>query len=318
MKKLFALKIAALFLLLPGLQIVFAAASGYKDIPATVRALDDVISLPADVLYLGDSTLYRGDDQEADRRTLPQMLDEALPGLRVVGVYHDAYHLALLEQFCRVAINSDTPPKVIVVPINMRSFADERASRPEYQFVKESLFLSYNSPVFAAFFRPLATFHAFNLEPISEEEYLDIETFDGDTRLGTFRELRALPIEEQLPLHVRACYRYQLDSTHSHIRALDRIAAMCQEARVHLIVYATPTDYERGEELIGAGFSEGIERNLNVVSETLQAHDIQLIDLAFTLPKITFAHDGYPDAYLTATGKEAVAQRLAAAIQNSI
>ncbi|MBN4046881.1 hypothetical protein JYT90_01030, partial [bacterium AH-315-P07] len=181
MKRLLA-KIVGLITVLVVCQMLFAGFSGYKDKPATVVALEVALAAETTVLYFGDSTLYRGDYTEPDQRSLPAMLGELLPESSVAGIYHDAYHLELLEFFCRYAVEDTHKPDVIVLPINMRSFSDERVMRPEYQFVKEKLFLANRGVMFASFFRPLAAFRAFDLTPISQEEYLDIEMFDGKDR----------------------------------------------------------------------------------------------------------------------------------------
>jgi hypothetical protein len=314
MKITFIAKILVLIIVLSLCQFLFASYTGFKDTPSTVRALQDALANQSDVLYLGDSTLYRGDYSEPDQRTLPAMLDELLPELNVAGVYHDAYHLELLEYFCRYAAESPNKPKYIILPINMRSFSDERVKRPEYQFAKEKLFLSNRGSFFGTFFRPFTTFKAYDLQPITQEEYLDIEVFDGAELLGTYRELRSFSPEKALPLHLRACYRYQLHSDHPHIQALSRIAQLCNDANIKLIVYSTPTDYERGNEVIGEKFYYGIHSNLEEVELALIEQDIELLNMTFSLKRESFAHTTYPDAYINADAKLQVARRLAESI----
>lgn len=306
-------KMAILAAILIVVQLTLGYASGFKETPATVRALEDSLASGVDVLYLGDSTLYRGDPSESDQRTLPEMVGDLLPEKRVASVYHDAYNLELFEYFIRRALQEESPPEVIVIPINMRNFSVERVKRPEYQFVREKLFLENTGPVFRAMFRPLAVFKAFDLEPISEAEYLQIVNHDGDRELGTFAHFRSIPFEEGLPLHVRACYRYDLTPGHPHVQALDRIAAMCDAADVRLVVYATPTDFERGEEIIGEDFSEGIRANLQVIESVLDAHGIDMIGMTFDYGAEHFATDYYPDAYIRSEAKQDVADAIAEA-----
>ena len=317
MKRVLLIKCSALSVLLLGGQLLFAVLTGFKDVPSSVKQIENDLASGADILYFGDSTLYRGDASEADRRTLPGLLQSLLPKHSVGGAYHDAYHLGLLEHFVRRSVEHENPPKVIVLPVNMHSFSIERTKRPEYQFVKETLFLSHTGLLFRAFYRPLAVFKAFDLEPVTQAEYDNMMTYDGDTPLGTFAEIAQLPDAERLPIHVRATYGYRLDTTHPQIQALDRIAAMCTQADIQLLVYATPMDYERGDALIGEQFSENIVENLKVVENTLAAHGIPLLNLARTLNRDLFAPDthGYPDAYLNVQGKEIVAQKIATTIQ---
>ena len=310
MKSQLIAKLIALFFVLGATQMLFAYWTGYKDEPSTVRELKAALADNARVLYLGDSTLYRGDPTESDQRTLPRMLGDALPDHRVAGIYHDAYHLELLEHFCRYATLSENKPEVIIFPINMRSFSDERVKRPEYQFVRETLFLKNSGTLFASFYRPLAVFKIFDLEPITQEEYLDLAAYDGAERLASFREIRSMPYEKVLPMYLRMCYRYQLSEEHPHVQALGRIAEMCRDGGITLIPYSTPTDYQRGDAIIGTDFSEGIRANLDVIESVLKKYDVDLLNLTFAFEKESFAHDEYPDAYIRSAEKLYVAQQL--------
>lgn len=306
------IKMTLLVAILIAAQVALGYASGFKETPATVRALEDALASGVDVLYLGDSTLYRGDPSEEDQRTLPEMLQDDLPEKRIASIYHDAYNIDLFEYFVRCALRDESRPEVIVIPINMRNFSVERVKRPEYQFVREKLFLENTGPLFRALFRPLAVFKAFDLKPVHLEEYLQIVNYDRDNELGTFAHFRSIPFDEGLPLHVRACYRYQLTPEHPHVQALDRIATLCAENDVRLVVYATPTDYERGEGIIGPDFSEGIRENLEVIRGVLNEHDVPLIEKTFDYGQEHFATDYYPDAYIRSQAKREVAAAIAA------
>ena len=316
MKRTLFIKCIVLTLLLLGGQLLFAILTDFKDVPSTVQQLEDDLASNADILYFGDSTLYRGDPSETDPSTLPEILQSLLPDRKVGGAYHDAYHLGLIEYFCRYALDHENPPKTITFPVNMHSFSLERTSRPEYQFVKEKLFLSNPTPLFRAFYRPLAVFKAFDLEPVTQAEYDALMTYDGEEALGTFAEIAQLPDAERLLMQVRATYGYRISETHPQIQALDRIAAMCAEADVQLVVYATPMDVQRGDALIGDIFSTRMHAFLSLVEATLAKHQGSFLNLAFDFEQDTFAADknGYPDAYLKVAGKQYVAEKIAEAI----
>lgn len=319
MKRLLLIKCIVMTTLLLAGQMLFAMLTDFKDVPSTVRQVENDMASGADVLYFGDSTLYRGDPAEPDRSTLPELLQRELPDHKVGGAYHDAYNLELMEYFVRHALGNEHPPKVIIIPINMHSLSLERRLRPEYQFVKEKLFLEHTDPLFRAFYRPLAVFKAFDLEPVTQTEYDSTMNYVDGESLGTFAEIARLPDEERLPIHVRATYGYRLDSEHATVKALESIAALCVEAEVQLIVYATPMDYERGDALIEGEFSGYIRANLEVLEAPLLAREIPFHNFAFSLESEMFAADahGYPDAYLNHAGKQWVAEQLAEAITTS-
>lgn len=303
-----ALLLAAL---LVALQITFATITGYKDAPGTVLEFDRHMTDQRDIIYFGDSTLYRGDPSDTDRSTTPEMLQAMLPETAIGGVYHDAYHLQLIRHFCEHLARQSHRPKFIVFPLNMRSFSPERARRPEYQFVRESLFLQNDNKLFWAFYRPLATFKLFDLSPISQQDYLQTPVYDDNMPLGTFEEIYAQGYPAFINDHVRACYFYRLTNDHPYIDDLIEITSLCKREGIQPLFYTTPLDYHRGDELLEGKFSTRVAENIQVIKNALASNDVDLLDLAFAFPPEYFAEEEYPEAYLNQEGKQALASRLA-------
>jgi hypothetical protein len=311
---LLTIKLMTLAAMLAGLQFFVADVSGYKDTPGTVQLVDTYIRDGVNVLYFGDSTLYRGDPAEGPQPTLPELLQERMPNMKVGGVYHDAYNPELFLHFVRYLARRDHAVDTIVIPVNLRAFSPERLYRPEYQFVREKVFLSNDSKVFRAFYRPLAVFRAFDLAPINEKIYRDIVAYDGAEAIGALGAIGDGFVEDGPVDHIRASYFYPLDEHHAQIRALLEIAALCEANEIRLVLYATPIDTATGERFLPGRFELEVRNRVDIVRQALSDTDAIFLDLATALSPDRFAGHDYPDVYLNAAGKTEVADRLSEAI----
>lgn len=301
-------------------QIVFASLTGFKDIPSTVRALEQQVDGGVDILFLGDSTLYKGAASDVDHSTVPEILDDLTPSMSVGGAYHDAYDVELFEYMCRNAFDRSHPPKVVVFPMHLRSFSLERNKRPEYQFVREKLFLSDTSPLFRSFFRPLAVFGFYDLDPISQEEFKDVMLMAGGKKLGTVGDLRALPQPIRKQQQIRAFFCCDLTPDHRNLLALRRIIRLCKKNSTELVAYIPPTDHYQGNQEIGPEFSEAVRANIAVIAEVMASEGSQIHDFAFDtdFQREDFATLDIPDSHLNAPAKRKLARKLLQAIRDSL
>jgi len=312
------LKLTLFGALLAGIQLAYAHKTGYKDAPSTVREFDLHMTNSVDIVYFGDSTLYRGRPEETHAPTTPQLLGNLLPEKTIGSVVHDAYDPRLIAAFCDHLIRQPHRPEAIIVPINLRAFSPERSRRPEYQFVREILHLRYDSKLFWAFYRPLAAFGLFNLEPITQEDYFATEVYDADSRIGTFEELYARQTEAFDRDMVRALYYYPLDDTHEQLSALKHIAHLCTREGIRPVFYLTPLDYERGNAQLGAEFEQRTAETAQTIANALSARGVEVLDLNHKLSSERFVPVSHPDTYLDQEGKRYVAAELARFIAQEV
>ena len=314
---LFGIKLATLAVVLAALQFFVAHVSGYKDTPATVQLMDKHIRDGVEILYFGDSTLYRGDPAEGSQPALPNLLQQRLPDAKVGGLYHDAYNPALFLNFIRYLSQHNHDVHTIIIPVNPRSFSPERLYRPEYQFIREKVYLSNDSNVFRAFYRPLAIFKAFDLSPIDEKSYRNIVAYDGNEAIGTLGEIGAGVADEGPVNHIRASYFYPLDTDHFQIQALLDISKICEEENIRLLLYVPPTDTATGERFLPGRFTDSVVARMDIVRDALSDTAAVFLDLTTAMPPNRFVSHDYPDAYLNAEGKAEVAEHLAEALSLS-
>ena len=140
------IRILALLVIVCGAQMAMSVVFPGRGVPSPVKVCDAILEAGTDILYFGDSTLYRGHPSEEDSPTLPQLLDGLLPDLSVGSIAHDAYQPVLYAAFCRYIASKPSKPKLVVVALNLRAFSVERDRRPEYQFARERLYSRLNQP----------------------------------------------------------------------------------------------------------------------------------------------------------------------------
>lgn len=303
---LFVLQIS-LYALLPG-----------RGVPSPVLRFEQYLEDERDYIYFGDSTLYRGDPSEANGPTLPELFvagsETAGEGYSMATIAHDAYSPVLYCSFVRAMAEHPGRPQVVIIPIHLRSFSVERDQRPEYQFIREQYFLSYDKLVPRAFFRPFAALRLVDLNPISADAHLRMEVLDGEEFLGKVGDLLPQPGEalegKVLEDFIRLCYFYRLTPEHRQLSALRELVETCIASDIVPYVYITPIDVELGNNLIGEEFGVRIRENSAVIEALMLEYDILFADFSDKFAHENFVSDRFPDGYLNQRGKQHLAEEL--------
>ena len=160
MKK-FIVKLIIFLLIVLNLHLLLYAPTGI-DVPKNILLTDMYIANQPEIIYLGDSSLFTSTPQDKDKRSIPEMLQELLPQYSMGSIMHEAYNLSNYLHFCRYMIRKEYRPKIVIVPITMRTFSPHWDMRPSWQFEKEKLFLLCNNSVLLhIFYKPLAILKLF-------------------------------------------------------------------------------------------------------------------------------------------------------------
>ena len=322
-------RLSFLVLVLAILQVITTAAFPVE-LPPEILRLDAALAQNANIVYLGDSTLTL----PVGEVTTGEVLQEMMPECTVAEIAHPAYNLDLYRYYVRHIVRSANRPRVIVVPVNMRSFSPEWDRRPGYQFAEEKAALTLGPLLSQVLWRPMQVFGGFESR-ISQEAFLDTPVYREETRIGTVRDFEQLTegseaealqgdtefayhdvlpsADDEEALQQFLTYRYLsgLQPDHRQLKAMLDIAKMGQEHHVRILFYITPVNYQQGQRYVGESFREVVSKNADVVkSLLLDQTGIALVDLAFNLEAFAFVDM----EHLRETGKEYVAVRLAAAI----
>jgi acetyl esterase/lipase len=320
----------SIFVLVLAVAQVLVAGLFPAEIPPEILHLDAYLADGVDVIYFGDSTLI----YPLGQVTTGEILQEMLPNATVGEIAHPAYNLDLYLHYVRYILRAPRQPRVIIVPVNMRSFSPEWDMRPGYQFEEEKKTLALGPVLARVLARPLAILGAFR-SPISQAAFLNTTVYNGDTPIGTVADLErvteqdalgelqrdtefsyhdVLPSEDDAEAMAQALiYRYttRLTPDHRQLRALREIARLCDKAGVQVVFYVTPINYQQGQRFVGDAFRTTLRGKIDLVQSVLAGGtDAPLLDLGFDLEAFAFVDM----EHLRESGKTYVAEQLALAI----
>jgi dienelactone hydrolase len=329
--KRFVARSLVFVLLLTLLQVLVSAAFP-AEIPQQVLLLEEYLSSQVDIIYLGDSTL----SYPVGEVTTGELLQELLPGYSIGEISHPAYNLDLYSYYVKNILRSSHPPRVVIIPINMRSFSPEWDMRPGYQFeeVKKTLTLG---PVLSRMLsRPLEIFGLF--EPaISQDTFLNTDVYNGDTLVGKVKDFEGLvddgavaklqgdtgfAYHDALPsagdteaLQQALIYRYMygLEPDQRQLRAMLKIVELSDKDDVDVLFYITPINYQQGQRYLGDAFVKSLRDKTALVKSLLaDSTGSTSLDLSFDLEAYAFVDM----EHLREAGKEYLAGQLASALQS--
>src|SRR5207249_2047210 len=279
-----------------------------------LSALDRHLAARVDVIYFGDSVLHYHARGDRTRRGIPELLQELSPAYTVGSVDHPAYHFGLYRRFCEYIRRIGAAPKIIVIPITIRSFSAAWLRRPEYQFPTESIILGYRTQHFEsrmmrAFLQPLLVFKAFDMRP----EAAFVERAPMNAGNGPLDDGADVPhkrpediSDDDIMRWLRGAYMYSLTGAHPRIQDMLDIMRAFRGTRSKLFFYLTPIDHETGTQLVGEAFSQRVRENVGLILRLSAAHDVPLSDLTFSLGADAFGWRGdgkVPDEHLAESGR---------------
>lgn len=182
MKKFF-LKLGLFFVFILSVQMLLPTD---KDIPNEIKLLDVSMKLKADIIYFGDSTINWAAKSDVNEEDVG-LLQRLLPQSRVAKITHASYQMDVYKAYAEYIVRKGYHPKVVIIPINLRSFSPEWDKQPLWQFEKEKLTLAMKDTFWMRFYKPLGVFKYF--EPrMTRFEYEQTKVFDGDTWIGRVRD----------------------------------------------------------------------------------------------------------------------------------
>lgn len=320
MKRLL-LKLTVLLALISAAQIIKYVSNGgdRKFLPVEIKAYREVLAKNPDIVLLSDSVNTSWAPADQSKAPISDMLAALLPDRRLGSVDHAAYHPRLYLSFLKNMIARGTRP-LVVVHVNMRSFSTGWHSNPGWQFAKLRVLLDNDHFLFRAFFKPLAIFKAFSLDPISKTAFDQMPVKDGDVAIGQIKDFEA-PMyaggsDEAIKNKLIYNYMYALTPDHSFVASLKEMARVAKEKNTPILFYITPVDVATGEKYLGPHFRQRLKDNIDVIRSALAAHQTALIDLSESVPSADFdwLKDRTPNEHLNERGRRFVAAQIAAKI----
>ena len=298
------LKTTLLVSIVAGIQLAIVSF----DRDSTLDHFEAVLDNSPEILLFGDSTNGAWDPRDSDRRPISMVLDAELAIPSVGGFAHAAYHSEIYELFLTRLLARPYRPRLLIIPINLRSLSPVWDFDPSTQLDAVRRKLVVEESAWRRAVEPLAlTFGVGSGNATTRHDYMNRPVYRVADIVGTVSEYRNGDTDQQLVLN----YMYGLDAGHRKVTALKRIAEMAQDQSLPVVFYVTPVDYCAASPDLRKPLVDQIRRNVEVVCATLSRTEAVLVDMAFDLDSESFSYGRHVNEHLRSVGRTYVAGRLA-------
>ncbi len=305
---------------------MFAAFSArtpkpYPELAKLVANYDSRRAAP-EILYLGDSVLERISWSDKDKRTLDRMVAARLADkMRLLCISHSAYHLKVYYHLLQILRFTGRKPRLVILPINMRSFSPQWDLNPAWQFEDEinALKKYVEAPGTEI---PALPEKADKALPAQMERMVEVKyPFTELHYLGEFYDLiKSSPSTEDEKRYRKRHiyifhYLYPLLPVNPKLLFLTKLIELLRELNINLLVYITPINYQGGNRYVGNDFSNLFQGNVGVVRDILfpflERNTVRFLDISQSLSSEYFFNVDEATEHLNQHGREQVAKVIA-------
>ena len=272
----------------------------------------------ADVVWFGSSVNRYVDPDDGDKRSLDRMVDDELSALRVAGISQGSLDGDNFESYAAYLVKKDYLPKVVVFPVNLRSFSVSWHKRPEFQLHREKMIA--RGPVL---WQQFVAVMGEGGERLSQTEYLRFPyRFRGQVRTLEANEAANQSVIERGDANAIEAsemrtgfinhYLYDLDGSHPNLVALANAGKVLRQAEVGVVFYITPVDVVTGARFVDE-LAETVEANVSVIRTALEPYG-DVVDLSRELGAQSFSYEIRPNEHLNEAGRQFVAETVAGTV----
>jgi hypothetical protein len=283
--------------------------------------LFDSVTPPPEALFLGDSVSERISRYDQDRRDLRFMLrDQFKNQLAIAAISHTAYNLKMFFLLLQALQKMRCRPRLLVWPLNLRSFSPQWYYHPEWQLQDEIQVL--NKYILDQDKRILPVSESKDSRPSFEDFDAIPVKYDCShfQRIGHFRlivqshpettEQRFFRWQQIFIFH----YMYKLDTEHPLLKTLQDILELLRRMEIIGLIYTTPINYMAGERFVGTDFRKRILANCGLIRDVIAPYVtsglVKIADWSTAFDSSHFFHENEPTEHLNEIGRRILTDKL--------
>lgn len=289
----------------------------FSELPrVSFSRLDRIAASNPDVLFLGDSTVM-ANIEDADRQTTPEILGELLPEIKVEYLYYPGWTLEIYDLILAYLKARGAHPKVVIAPINIRSFSVPWYYLPEMQYPRLRFSLQYGHPFVRPLVRPLLVVKAADLNPISIPEFGHHLAAQYQESIRQFGQPPIKAPDGRMPTLMRryCSYTFLVENDHPLMHAMQTLDQHAKYSEIPLLLYIAPTDLAHIERTLGAPSVNAVRENFLRIQNSADRTDMTLVNYAYVLNETDFFPVGVTASHLRDTGRRRLAERLAVEVR---
>jgi hypothetical protein len=274
--------------------------------------------------FFGDSTIRAISACERDTNGIDDMLAVAT-GWTVTTLAGAGYTPLQWSSLASLFATTRHKPRVVVFPINLRSYSTGWGANPAWQFGPQRQYVRILSG-------ELTAIPQFVLDSV-------LTSTDADTEVMMNTEISAMghhygslatlagraegvpldlecrgdpaPYHDALKAKFTLNYMFDLAADHPLLGSLQAFVDELASHDIAMAAYLVPINVAEGNARVGPDFAQAIRHNKAIVTAALARARVPYVDLTEALPAENFADRGCACEHLAASGRKAVAARIA-------
>lgn len=264
------------------------------------------------IIYFGDSTIKYAGPNDNDKSSIVEMLSKINPAYTIGDISHGGNWLKIDEELFKYMVKSPNKPEAVILPINLHSFSVGNMG-PGYQFEKEIFYLKMPLLI-TYFYKPLAIFHAININTVAYSDYARLPVYYGEEKIGAAGDFDNPGIYAPTTENIRKLYVFtfmqNLNKNHPYLKFLENIIDSAGKADIKLYVYLTPINFEEGAKYVGPDFIKQTVANAKTICSVLEEKSLPCLNLALSLNSGYFASPIYPNEHVNERGRKFIAGQI--------
>jgi len=292
-------------------------------------ALDAVA---VDILYLGDSTAYATSQCVPERHAIDGWL-RRFTNRTILSIHRNGNSPIVWSDYVEAMSSRRHKPRLLLFPINLRSFSGAWFTDPTYQWKLDRLrararYGNFSSEDLLDYLRARFTDEIaddvanWKQQPVSyagrdlgpRQELMDAVSIPGTGAIECTPGLEDAYAEE-LGLLFQYHYTNVIEPSHPMFAFIGDTVTSARRQGIEVLVYLTPVNVEDGVKWVGAEFRQQVESNTAVIREFLEQQQIDFLDLSGELGRERFIDRRYACEHLDQQGRRFVARKLADQIE---
>lgn len=283
-----------------------------------------------DVLYFGESSNYWVAPEDADKRTISDMINDSLFGARLSGIQVPAYHAGIFLPVIK-HINPYSRVKHIVVTMNLRSFDKPWIfSTQEGALLRTRCFYYTTPPLYN---RLCATLGYYENPSAELQDKKMLEAFEKDTIKANF-PLAYTTVntwknsivylnpdgstneeKQGLAHHYVKAYAFSIDTINNpRIRDFDEIVNVCKAKNIKVYFNLLSENTQWADSLVGKELSMLMRYNRDLLVNRYTKQGAVVIDNLEAVPGIHFGEKNWTTEHYDQTGRAIIAKNVCKAL----
>ena len=283
-----------------------------------------------DLLYLGESSNYWIAPEDTDKRTISDMINDSIPGMRLSGMQVPAYHAGMFLPIIRL-LDTSNRVRSLVVTMNLRSFGQPWIySTQENALQRTRCFYAPFPPLYN---RMAATLQYYDNPSAESQDKKMLHCFEFDT-LKTpfplkFNTIKRWCEQEKFPLpgggedfpkrvladHYIKAYAFQIDTAiNVRIKDFDEIVRVCRAKNIRLYFNLLSENVQWADSLVGKELVYFMRSNRDLLLQRYSRMGVIMIDNLEAVPGESFGEKTWTTEHYDQNGRLIIARNVARAI----